>query len=137
MSTAQILLLGAIAGATIFLGLPIGRLRGLSSATRAALSALATGILIFLLWDVLTGAVDPIESALTASDWGRFAWLAALGLAGFTLGLMSLVYYAEWMKKRGRARGRRCSSGPAPPRSTSTRSGAGSTGSRPASSSRC
>ncbi len=100
MSTAQILLLGAIAGATIFLGLPIGRLRGLSMATRAGLSALATGILVFLLWDVLTGAVDPIESALTARDWGRFAWLAALGLGGFTLGLMSLVYYAEWMKKR-------------------------------------
>ncbi|HUJ92413.1 MAG TPA: ZIP family metal transporter [Gaiellaceae bacterium] len=98
MSTPQILLLGAIAGATIFLGLPIGRLRGLSPATRAGLSALATGILVFLLWDVLTGAVDPIESALTAHDWGRFAWLAALGLGGFALGLMSLVYYAEWMK---------------------------------------
>jgi ZIP family zinc transporter len=106
MSTAQILLLGAIAGATIFLGLPIGRLRGLSAATRAGLSALATGILVFLLWDVLSGAVDPIESALTAHDWGRFAWLAALGLGGFALGLMSLVYYADWMKRRA---GRRAS----------------------------
>jgi len=104
MSTSQILLLGAIAGATIFLGLPIGRLRGLSAATRAALSALATGILVFLLWDVLTGAVEPIESALTARDWGRFAWLAALGLGGFALGMMSLVYYSEWMKNRGKRR---------------------------------
>jgi len=100
MSTAQILLLGAIAGATIFLGLPIGRLRGLSSAARAALSALATGILVFLLWDVLSGAVEPIEGALETHDWGRFAWLAVLGLGGFALGLMSLVYYAEWMKAR-------------------------------------
>jgi len=106
MSTAQILFLGAIAGATIFLGLPIGRLQGLSAATRAGLSALATGILVFLLWDVLSGAVDPIEAALTAHDWGRFAWLAALGLGGFALGLMSLVYYAEWMKRRA---GRRAS----------------------------
>jgi zinc transporter, ZIP family len=104
MSTGQILLLGAIAGATIFLGLPIGRMRGLGPASRAALSALATGILVFLLWDVLTGAVEPIESALTAHDWGRFAWLAALGLGGFALGLMSLVYYADWMKKRGTRR---------------------------------
>ena len=104
MSTSQILLLGAIAGATIFLGLPIGRMRGLGSASRAALSALATGILVFLLWDVLTGAVEPIESALTAHDWGRFAWLAALGLGGFALGMMSLVYYSEWMKKRGNRR---------------------------------
>jgi len=104
MSTGQILLLGAIAGATIFLGLPIGRMRNLGPATRAALSALATGILVFLLWDVLTGAVEPIESALTAHDWGRFAWLAALGLGGFTLGMMSLVYYAEWMKNRSKRR---------------------------------
>ena len=92
MSTGHILLLGAIAGATIFLGLPIGRMQGLGSQARAALSALATGILVFLLWDVLTGAVDPITSALDARHWGRFSWLAALGLAGFTLGLMSLIH---------------------------------------------
>jgi zinc transporter, ZIP family len=100
VTTAHILLLGLIAGATIFLGLPVGRMHGLAPSTRAALSALATGILLFLLWDVLTGAVDPIESALDARHWGRFSWLAALGLLGFTLGLMSLVYYSEWMKSR-------------------------------------
>ena len=104
MTTAHILLLGAIAGSTIFLGLPVGRMHGLSAATRAGLSALATGILVFLLWDVLTGAVDPIETALNAHHWGRFSWLAALGLGGFALGLMSLVHYAEWMKRRGDAR---------------------------------
>jgi zinc transporter, ZIP family len=104
MSTAHILILGAIAGATIFLGLPMGRIQGLSSGARAGLSALATGILIFLLWDVLTGAVDPIETALTDRHWGRFSWLAALGVAGFALGMMSLVYYSEWMRKRSHRR---------------------------------
>src|SRR5947207_559279 len=99
MSTGHILLLGAIAGATSFLGLPVGRMR-VGPAYRAGLSALATGILIFLLWDVLTGAVDPINAALDARHWGRFSWLAALGLGGFTLGLMSLVHYSEWMKAR-------------------------------------
>jgi ZIP family zinc transporter len=79
-------------------------MQNLGPATRAALSALATGILVFLLWDVLTGAVEPIESALTAHDWGRFAWLAALGLGGFALGMMSLVYYSEWMKNRSKRR---------------------------------
>jgi ZIP family zinc transporter len=102
MSTPQILLLGAIAGATIFLGLPIGRLQGLSSAARVGLSSLATGILIFLLWDVLTGGVEPIEAALDNRNWGTFTGLAALGLAGFALGLMSLVYYAEWLRRRAR-----------------------------------
>ena len=100
MSTGHILLLGTIAGATIFLGLPLGRMRGLSPATRASLSALATGILIFLLWDVLSGAVEPVVSALDGRHWGRFAWLAALGAGGFALGLMSLVHYSEWMKGR-------------------------------------
>jgi ZIP family zinc transporter len=104
MSTTHVLILGAIAGATIFLGLPVGRIRGLNAPTRAGLSALATGILLFLLWDVLTGAVDPIETALHARHWGRFSWLAALGVGGFALGLMSLVYYSEWMRQRSHRR---------------------------------
>jgi ZIP family zinc transporter len=104
MSTGQILLLGAIAGATIFLGLPVGRMQGLGSAARASLSALATGILLFLLWDVLSQAVDPIDAALEARHWGRFAWLAALGACGFGLGLMSLVHYSQWMKERSNRR---------------------------------
>ena len=99
MSTGHILLLGAIAGATIFLGMPIGRM-GLGPAARAGLSALATGILLFLLWDVLTGAVAPISAALDAHHWGRFSWLAALGVGGFALGLLALVYYSDWMKAR-------------------------------------
>ena len=104
MSTSHVLILGGIAGATIFLGLPVGRIKGLNAPTRAGLSALATGILLFLLWDVLSGAVDPIETALRERHWGRFSWLAALGAGGFTLGLMSLVYYSEWMRKRSHRR---------------------------------
>lgn len=104
MSTGHILLLGAIAGATIFIGLPIGRINTFSPIARACLSALATGILLFLFWDVLTGAVDPIESALHAHRWGRFAWLSAVGAAGFGVGLMGLVYYAVWMRRRSSRR---------------------------------
>jgi ZIP family zinc transporter len=104
MSTAHVLILGAIAGGTIFLGLPVGRMQNLGLQARAGLSALATGILIFLLWDVLSGAVEPIGTALDARHWGRFSWLAALGVAGFGLGLMALVYYAEWMKGRASRR---------------------------------
>ena len=100
MTTPQILLLGAIAGATIFLGLPIGRMRGLGPNARAGLSSLATGILVFLFWDVMTNAVDPIDASLKAHDWGTFAELSVLGAAGFIAGLMSLVYYDAWMKTR-------------------------------------
>ena len=48
MSTAQILLLGAVAGLTIFIGLPMGRVHDTGQAFKAFLSATATGILLFL-----------------------------------------------------------------------------------------
>jgi zinc transporter, ZIP family len=102
MSTGQTLLLGAIAGLTIFLGLPIGRMQNVTPATKAFLAAVATGILIFLFWDVVSEAVGPVEDALTAGRDGRFLWLSFLLLAGFTVGLMSLVYYDLWMKRRRR-----------------------------------
>src|SRR5213082_2511187 len=100
MSTAQIFLLGAIAGAAIFLGLPIGRMRRLGPNARTGLSSLATGILVFLFWDVMSNAVDPIDASLHAHSWGKFAELSVLGAAGFIGGLMSLVYYDAWMKSR-------------------------------------
>jgi len=102
MSTAQTLGLGAIAGLTIFLGLPIGRMQNVKPGTKAFLASTATGILIFLVWDVLSEAVGPVETALEHGHDGRFLWLAFLLTAGFFTGLMSLVYYDTWMKRRRR-----------------------------------
>ncbi|HEX7144100.1 MAG TPA: hypothetical protein VF225_02225, partial [Gaiellaceae bacterium] len=102
MSTAETLALGAIAGFTIFLGLPIGRMQNVTTGTKAFLAATATGVLIFLFWDVMSGAVGPVETALEEGRGGRFAWLAFLLTAGFFTGLMSLVYYDTWMKRRRR-----------------------------------
>jgi zinc transporter, ZIP family len=100
MSTWETFLLGAIAGSTIFLGLPMARMRGLKLGIRAAMAAISTGILIFLFWDVTTNGVAPVQAALDAHAWGRFAWRAALLAGGFTVGLMSLVYYDWWLKCR-------------------------------------
>ena len=104
MSSAQILVLGAIAGATILLGLPLGRLSTPSIRLKAALSAMATGILLFLLFDVLQGAVEPVDGALQGAvdggSWARFAWYAALFAVGVGAGLMSLVYYDGWMHRK-------------------------------------
>jgi ZIP family zinc transporter len=102
MSTGQTLLLGATAGITIFVGLPVARLRNVPPNVRAMLAATATGILVFLLWDVLANAVEPTEQALTDGRDGRFLWLATLLAGGFALGLLSLVYYDAWMKARRR-----------------------------------
>ena len=102
MSTGHILLLGLIAGLTIFIGLPMGRLHNVGQSFKSFLSATATGILLFLLWDVLTAAVDPVEGALNARDWGQFTGYSALAFGGFAVGLLSLVYYDSWMKARRR-----------------------------------
>jgi ZIP family zinc transporter len=102
MSTVQTLLLGAIAGLTIFVGLPLGRMQNVSASTKAFLAATATGVLIFLFWDVLSQAVGPVETALKQGRDGRFAWLAFLLALGFFTGLLTLVYYDLWMKRRRR-----------------------------------
>ncbi len=108
MSMGQILLLGAIAGFTVFLGLPLGRIRGATTQMRSLLNAGATGILLFLFWDVLSEGIDPVEKALTEAigsggAWLRFGWLALVFAASLTVGLMSLVYYDLWLARRARA----------------------------------
>ena len=100
MSTTQTLILGAIAGFTIFLGLPLARVRNTHVAVRAALAGLATGILVFLFWDVTSHGVGPVEEAVEEHEWSQVAKLAPLLAVGFTAGLMSLVYYDSWLRRR-------------------------------------
>jgi ZIP family zinc transporter len=104
MALDQILLLGALAGLTIFLGLPAGRLRSPALRLKAFLSAAATGVLLFLLWDVLTAASEPVEAALRAAtgggSWPRFAALGGLFFAGLGSGLLTLVYWERLAARR-------------------------------------
>src|SRR2546421_163962 len=72
--------MGAIAGCTIFVGLPIGRLRAPMPRTRALLNSLAIGILVFLLWDVLAHSWAPVNSAIEGRRYGP-ALREGLGLA--------------------------------------------------------
>jgi zinc transporter, ZIP family len=83
--------LGAIAGGTIFIGLPVGRARNLSVRAKVALSMLSAGILAFLFMDVGGEALAIVETRLDAfkdsdaSLWpviGLFALLCAGFLAG-------------------------------------------------------
>jgi ZIP family zinc transporter len=92
MSQATAVLLGAFAGATIFLGLPVARMRGLPKSVQGFLNAFATGILVFLLWDILTHATIPIEGALTSGD-SSFPLMALIFALGIGAGLLGLVYF--------------------------------------------
>jgi hypothetical protein len=49
MNLPTLFLMGFIAGGTILIGLPIGRLKNFNSTLRSALSMTAAGILVFLL----------------------------------------------------------------------------------------
>jgi zinc transporter, ZIP family len=105
VSFEKTLLLGFIAGVTIFLGLPIGRLRRPAPNLRAMLNAIAVGILLFLVWDVLAHAWDPIDTALSDYHAGHGGLGDAIGYgllltAGLGIGLLGLVAYERWMDRR-------------------------------------
>ena len=106
MPQEQIVALGVIAGTTIFIGLPVGRLTGAGVSLRAFLSAVAVGILLFLFWDVLSAAVAVIEASLHEAvagtgAWGEFALLAATVAVGLAVSLLGLVGYERWLATRG------------------------------------
>src|SRR5579859_7036681 len=85
--------LGAVAGGTVFLGLPVARVRGLPRAVQGFLNAFATGILVFLLWDIITHASGPVEAALQQHNRGPFAAMAVIFAVGIGAGLLGLVYF--------------------------------------------
>ncbi|HUZ85890.1 MAG TPA: hypothetical protein VNF26_02950 [Candidatus Baltobacterales bacterium] len=93
MSQGAAIALGAIAGATVFLGLPVARLRGLPKALQGFLNAFATGILVFLLWDILSHAGGPVEAALQHGPRSSFAAMAVIFAVGVGAGLLGLVYF--------------------------------------------
>jgi zinc transporter, ZIP family len=93
---------------TIVLGLPAGRLRRPAATLRAVLNAVAIGILLFLVWDVVTHAWEPIDSALGrvhdhAGGLAPVFGYGALFAAGIAAGLGSLVAYEMWMGRAGAA----------------------------------
>jgi zinc transporter, ZIP family len=101
------LLLGLIAGGTIVLGLPIGRLRGAAPSLRLVLNAIAVGILLFLVWDVLSAAWEPIDAHLGAvhDHTGGLAPVfgyGALFAGGLSVGLLSLVGYEHYLSRAAR-----------------------------------
>jgi ZIP family zinc transporter len=105
VSETQTLLLGFIAGVTILIGLPLGKVRAPRPGLRQFLNALAIGILLFLFWDVLVHAFEPVDIALGRlhdgdAGIGPVLGYGALFFLGLATGLLSLVYYESWLAAR-------------------------------------
>jgi ZIP family zinc transporter len=100
VSSGEIVLLGALAGLTIFLGLPVGRVRAMPVMYRALLNAGAAGVLVFLLVETTANAFDPIRAAVSDDRWGDVAVRTPIFLAAFAIGLLGLVYYEKRLMRR-------------------------------------
>jgi ZIP family zinc transporter len=106
MSFAETALLGALAGFTIYLGLPVGRLQTLGPRTRVALAMFSVGVLVFLLVDVLSHGFEIAEGGVQrfkagdASFW-HAAGLTVVMLLGFSAGSAGLGILERRMRTRG------------------------------------
>jgi ZIP family zinc transporter len=104
VSLDKTLLLGFIAGVTILFGLPIGRLKRPAPGLRMMLNAVAVGVLLFLVWDVLSAGWEPIASALSRFHAGGGGLGSAFGygmlfVGGIAVGSLALVAYEQWMHR--------------------------------------
>jgi ZIP family zinc transporter len=106
LSFAETVLLGALAGFTIFLGLPLGRLQIVGPRGRVALAMFAVGVLAFLFADIFEHALEIVEEPVEAFEEGEQGIGEALGLvvllgAGFAAGTGGLASVERWLRPKG------------------------------------
>jgi ZIP family zinc transporter len=102
MGFVQTVFLGAIAGFTIFLGLPLGRIKKISPNTRTFLSMISAGILLFLLFDIFSKLSEPIEAAIANSqNYLELVILLVTFIIGFGVGLLGLIAFDQRFMQRG------------------------------------
>jgi ZIP family zinc transporter len=109
VSFAQTIALGALAGFTIFLGLPVGRMQLLGSRARVALAMFAVGVLAFIFVDVLSSGLSIVDDTLHAvkdhhQSLGYLIWLVVLLIGGFTLGSAGLAMLERSIRPIGSRR---------------------------------
>jgi ZIP family zinc transporter len=96
----ELLLLGSIAGFTIFLGLPLARLQNVSSKKKGFLNAIAIGILVFLIIDVFGHAWDSTGDVAQSTFSGKTPLATGIPtilalFGGLAIGLLGLVFYEK------------------------------------------
>jgi zinc transporter, ZIP family len=107
LSFAQTIALGALAGFTIFLGLPVGRMQLLGSRARVALAMFAVGVLAFIFVDVLSSGISIVDDALNGvkhhhQSLAYVIWLVVLLAGGFALGSAGLAMVERSLRPEAR-----------------------------------
>jgi zinc transporter, ZIP family len=105
MSFLETILLGALAGFTIYLGLPLGRMRHVDDRMRVTLAMFSVGILAFIFMDVSSHGEAIIATALTSfkahhGDLGRVIALFLVMAVGFTLGTAGIASLERRLRRQ-------------------------------------
>jgi zinc transporter, ZIP family len=105
MGFSETVALGAIAGLTIFLGLPLGRVRQVDDRVRVGLAMFSVGILAFIFMDVTKHGEAILETALDGykrhtASLGHAIGLFALTAFGFTAGTAGISAIERRLRPR-------------------------------------
>jgi zinc transporter, ZIP family len=105
MSFLETVALGAIAGLTIFLGLPLGRVKGVDDRLRVGLAMFSVGILAFIFMDVTKHGEEILETAVAhykahTTGFGHVLGLFALLATGFTAGTAGISAVERRLRAR-------------------------------------
>jgi ZIP family zinc transporter len=106
LSFAETIGLGALAGLTIFLGLPAGRLHLLGARARVAMAMFSVGILAFIFVDVLSNGIGIVHTALDhvknhTGSVGYLILLVFLLAGGFLVGSSGLAALERRLRPTG------------------------------------
>jgi ZIP family zinc transporter len=111
MSFAETVLLGAVAGFTIYLGLPLGRVGRVDDRLRVALAMFSVGILAFIFMDVTNHGQEIVDTTLGNFKDHKTSFAHVLGLfallaAGFTAGTAGISSIERRLRPSGPLRPR-------------------------------
>jgi zinc transporter, ZIP family len=102
---AETVLLGAIAGFTIYLGLPVGRIDRVDDRVRVGLAMFSVGILAFIFMDVTNHGQEIVSSTLQSFKDGKAGFPHVLGMfvllaVGFTAGTAGISVIERRLRRR-------------------------------------
>jgi zinc transporter, ZIP family len=105
MGFGETVALGAIAGFTIYLGLPLGRIKRVDDRVRVGLAMFSVGILAFIFMDVTKHGEAILETAVAhfkahTTGFGYVLGLFALLAAGFTVGTAGISAVERRLRSR-------------------------------------